>query len=126
MGTPVHFTINASDPARAQAFYSAVLDWKFSQLGDMPYWGIETGEDATIGGGMVQRTGDAPAAGQPANSFVLTVLVEDCDATAESAVANGGAIAVAKTTLPGLGWTVHISDTEGNIFGAMQHDPSAA
>ncbi|MFB9908646.1 VOC family protein [Allokutzneria oryzae] len=126
MATPVHFEIHAGDPARAQAFYTAVLDWKFSQFGEMPYWGIETGEDATINGGLLPRTGDAPADGQTANSFVLTVLVEDCQATVDAAVANGGSVAVPKTAVPGIGWTAYIKDTEGNVFGAMQHDPAAA
>ena len=37
-----------------------------------------------------------------------------------------GHVAVAKMPIPGMGWLAYAKDTEGNIFGMMQPDPSAA
>jgi predicted enzyme related to lactoylglutathione lyase len=41
-------------------------------------------------------------------------------------VANGGAVAVPKMAIPGVGWLAYCTDPEGNIFGLMQDDPNAA
>jgi hypothetical protein len=30
-----------------------------------------------------------------------------------------------KTTIPGVGYHAYCQDTEGNVFGIMQDDPSA-
>ena len=38
----------------------------------------------------------------------------------------GGAIAVPKMPIPGVGWLAYGKDTEGNIFGIMQSDPTAS
>lgn len=32
---------------------------------------------------------------------------------------------VPKTAAPGVGWLAYCKDTEGNIFGLMENDPSA-
>ena len=38
---------------------------------------------------------------------------------------NGGAVAVEKMPVPGIGWLAYAKDAEGNIFGVLQPDPSA-
>jgi predicted enzyme related to lactoylglutathione lyase len=43
----------------------------------------------------------------------------------KTALDNGAQIALPKMAIPGVGWLVYCKDTEGNIFGMMQNDPSA-
>ena len=43
----------------------------------------------------------------------------------EKGLASGGTIALPKMPIPGVGWLAYLKDTEGNIFGMMQPDPSA-
>jgi predicted enzyme related to lactoylglutathione lyase len=38
---------------------------------------------------------------------------------------HGGALALPKMAVPGVGWFAQAKDTEGNIFGLMQMDSSA-
>jgi len=48
----VHFEIHGSDPARLADFYERLLGWSFQQFGDMPYWAIDTGDEAASQGGV--------------------------------------------------------------------------
>jgi uncharacterized protein len=52
--------------------------------------------------------------------------VPSVDESVASALAHGGSIALPKMPIPGVGWLAYCKDTEGNIFGVMQNDPSAA
>jgi predicted enzyme related to lactoylglutathione lyase len=124
---PVHFEIHAADPERAQRFYTTVFDWKFERWGDVPYWVVTTGADGTpgINGGLVQRPGGDPIEGQAVNAWVVTVDVPDCAAYVQRGLEAGGTIALDRHAVPGLGWLAYLKDTEGNIFGLMQNDPTA-
>ena len=127
MNRPVHFEIHAANPDRAIAFYQAVFGWTFQKWdGPTPYWVIRTGDGPGIDGGMVPRMGPPPAEGQPANAYVNTMKVASCDAAVTSIAAHGGAIALPKMAIPAMGWLAYGKDTEGNIFGVMQDDTSAA
>ena len=125
MPRPVHFEIHASDPARAQAFYTAVFDWQFQQWGDIPYWVVITGKDDEpgINGGLLPRRGPAPAPDAPVHGYPLTIGVEDIDATIATIEEAGGTVALAKEAMPGVGLLAYYKDTEGNIFGVLQPDP---
>jgi hypothetical protein len=39
---------------------------------------------------------------------------------------KGGTVITPKMPIPGVGWFAYCKDTEGNQFGIMQSDPSAA
>src|SRR4051794_21018353 len=124
----IHFEIHAANPERAVAFYQTLFDWKITKwAGPMDYWLISTGPDGTpgINGGLVLRRGPAPAEGQPVNAFVCTAAVDDVDASVQKALAHGGALALPKMPIPGVGWLAYVKDTEGNILGLMQNDPNA-
>lgn len=117
----VHFEFQAEDPERASAFYQQCFGWKFSKWeGAQPYWLITTGEGGQgIDGGMMQRQGQEAVV-----NFVIDV--DDVDAYAEKVSAAGGEQVVPKMAIPGVGWVAYFKDTEGNIFGVHQHDPTAA
>lgn len=116
----VHFEIPADDPARAMAFYGKAFGWTFDKWeGPMDYWMIKTGEGPGIDGGLMKR--EAP--GQPPTNVVAVPSVDD---STKAIVAAGGAVMAPKMAVPGIGWTAYFTDPEGNAFGIMQFDASAA
>ena len=132
MSRVVHFEILVDDPERAKTFYSAVFGWTFQDwsgaTGGPPYWGVSTGPDDQpgINGGLLQRMGSTPSAGQGANAFVCTIAVDDYDATEKLILDAGGQVALPKMALVGMAWQGYYLDTEGNTFGIHQPDPEAA
>ncbi len=123
---PVHFEIHAGDPERAVTFYAAVFGWTFTKWeGPMPYWLIDTGTGDGINGGLMPRQGAAPAEGQAVNAYVVTMDVASVDASVAAVTGHGGAIALPKMPVPGVGWLAYGKDPEGNIFGMMQRDEGA-
>ena len=122
----VHFEIHAADPDRAVNFYTTLFGWSFQKWeGPMDYWLVTTGpnDQPGINGGLVRRQGEID--GQAVIAYVCTVDVENLDASVQTAVDNGGQIALPKMPIPGMGWLAYCKDTEGNIFGMMQGDPNA-
>ena len=122
----VHFEIHAANPERAVKFYETLVGWTFQKWeGPMEYWLVTTGpaDQPGINGGLVRRQGEID--GQAVIAYVCTVDVTDLDASVKTALDSGGQIAVPKMAIPGMGWLAYCKDTEGNIFGMMQGDPSA-
>jgi uncharacterized protein len=125
----VHFEIHAEDPERAVKFYQSLFGWEVTKWdGPQPYWLVTTGAEGQpgINGGILRRMGPAPAENQAVNSYVCTVDVPDLDQRMKKMETLGGGIAVPKMPIPGMGWLAYAKDTEGNIFGMMQMDPTAA
>jgi len=126
MGRVIHFEIHAGDPKRAIDFYERTLGWEFHKWnGPADYWTITTGpaNQPGINGGLVPRRAEID--GEAVIAYVCTVDVASVDEASALAVANGGSIALPKMPIPGVGWLVYCKDTEGNILGMMQADPSA-
>jgi predicted enzyme related to lactoylglutathione lyase len=126
MGRVVHFEIHAENPQRAIAFYKGLFGWEITKWdGPMDYWMIRTGpkEHPGIDGGMVLRRGIID--GTAVIAYVCTVDVAEIDAAVAKSQNLGGTIALPKMPIPGVGWLAYAKDTEGNIFGMMQRDPSA-
>lgn len=127
MARVVHFEIHAADPARGIAFYENVFGWKFQRWeGPFDYWVIKTGPDDQPGidGGLIARRGDID--GEAVIAYVCTIDVSSVDDSSRLIESSGGKIVVPKTPIPGIGWLIYCKDTEGNIFGIMQTDPSAS
>lgn len=57
---------------------------------------------------------------------MITVDVEDLDASLAKAQGGGGVLCVPKVAIPGVGWLAYFKDPDGNIFGMMEMDASAA
>jgi predicted enzyme related to lactoylglutathione lyase len=127
MNRVTHFEIHADDLNRAAVFYADLFGWKFQSWGGpMDYRLITTGPDGTpgINGGLLKR--QHPITGiDGVIAYVCTMLVENVDAVVEKATRLGGAVALPKMPVPGIGWLAYLKDTEGNVFGVMQHDSSA-
>lgn len=123
----VHFEIHADDPERAMRFYSSVFGWEFTAMGEpFEYWLVKTGESDQPGidGGLIRRKGGLDGTGLIA--FVCTVAVNDLDRYLMRVTTSGGQVTVAKMAIPGVGWLAYSKDTEGNVFGMLQADASAA
>lgn len=117
----VHFEINADDPERAAAFYGKVFGWQIKKWeGPAEYWLVTTGErgEPGIDGGIMRRM-------QPEAGTYTTVDVPSVDEFEEKVRKAGGTIVMGKRPVPGVGWMAYCTDTEGNVFGIMQEDPSA-
>lgn len=125
MSRVVHFEIHAENPQRAIQFYEAVLGWQFNQWGGQDYWVIKTGpsDQPGIDGGLLPRQGVID--GEAVIAYVCTVDVAALNETIAKVESNGGAIALSRMPVPGVGWLAYFKDTEGNIFGAIQADPQA-
>jgi hypothetical protein len=98
-----------------------VFGWKFTKWeGPAPYWLITTGpkEEPGIDGGLLPRR-------DPSQPCVNTIGVANVDDTIKTVEKNGGKIALPKMAVPGVGWLAYCQDTDGNMFGVMQMDPSA-
>lgn len=127
MSRAVHFEIQASDPQVLIDFYSGLFGWSFNKWEGGEYWMVHTGPDEQpgINGGLLPRRGPAPADMAAVNAFVITVDVEDIDASIAKAE-SGGVVCVPKMAVPGIGWLAYVKDPDGNIFGMMQADIDAA
>lgn len=125
MGRVVHFEIHAAEPERAVRFYEAVFGWRFTHMPAIDYWTIQTGEGLGIDGGMLRRRGPPPTDGQAVNAHMCTIGVDDLSAAMERAQAAGARVALPRMAIPNVGHVAYLIDTEGNIFGVFQNDPSA-
>jgi predicted enzyme related to lactoylglutathione lyase len=130
MSRPVHFEIHAGDLEAAQRFYAALFGWSFTSVEGMDYCLIHTGADRGPGidGGLVRRMGPNPDPKDPTPviGYICTVNVDDLDACVARAITLGGGVALPKMPVPGVGWLAYCKDSESNIFGMMQTDPSAS
>ena len=81
---------------------------------------IKTGEDSQpgINGGMMKRR-------DPSGSVYNTIQVPSVDQFVKKIESKGGIIVLPKMAIPGVGWLAYFKDTEGNISGIHQPDPSA-
>jgi predicted enzyme related to lactoylglutathione lyase len=116
----VHFEISADEPERAARFYSAIFGWEFHKWdGPEDYWLVKTGRDEEpgINGGLFRRKGPV--------GHINTVEVKDLDSFVNKVIENGGKLAMAKMTVPGVGYLAYCHDTEDSLFGMMQADSSA-
>ena len=124
----VHFEIHASEPQRLVDFYSALFGWTFTQFGEMPYWAIDTGEDAMgpdrpgrgINGGLTQRQGNAPERGAPVNGCNVVVGVDgSVDEVFHKGLDLGGTEALPLADMQGIGRVGYLLDPDGNVFGLI-------
>ena len=136
MNRVIHFEIHAVDPERAARFYRDVFGWDVKEWvipgvqipDENRYWMATTGPagEPGIDGGILFRRGAPPADGQPVNAYVCTIGVASLDESVRTAVGAGATLAVPKMPIKGIGWLSYCKDTEGNIFGMMQADPTAS
>ncbi|MGE3801680.1 MAG: VOC family protein [Candidatus Kapaibacterium sp.] len=121
MSKVVHFEIMADDPEKVLSFYSGVFGWQSQKWeGPMDYWLVNTGNEGQgINGGLGKKQEGSP-------SLMNVIDVESVDEYVGKVEEAGGSIAMPKHAIPGVGWLAYGVDPEGNMFGMMQSDESAA
>jgi hypothetical protein len=119
----VHFEVPFDDADRARSFYRDVFDWQIQPMPEMNYNIVSTGptsdegmptEPGYIGGGMMQRE-------TPVNTPVITLQVDDIDATLVSVEKHGGTAVGEKLQVGDMGFAAYFNDSEGNLMGLWQN-----
>ena len=111
-----------ADRARAKAFYAEVLGWKAQpfSMGDATSEMIYAGE-TMIGGYATTRSESQPA------HWLAYVSVDDVDAAAKAATANGGRVVEPPADVPNAGRMARIADAQGaeiSLFKSAMGDPA--
>lgn len=122
-----HFEIHAQEPERAIKFYSSVFEWDIQKWnGPMEYWLVTAGidEEDGINGAILRRTTEKPDDKSAVSAYVCTISIDNIEETIKLVLENGGKVTQPSTSIPGIGLLAYCKDTEGNIFGIMQEDPS--
>jgi hypothetical protein len=119
----VHFEVPFDDADRARGFYRDVFEWQIQEMPEMDYNIVSTGpvsdqgmpsEPGYIGGGMMQREA-------PANTPVITLQVDDIDATLVAIEKHGGSALGEKLPVGDMGFAAYFNDSEGNLMGLWQN-----
>jgi uncharacterized protein len=116
----IHFEISADDPTRASVFYESVFGWRINKWeGPVDYWLVsaDDSDQTSVNGAIRQRMRD--------ETTVNTIDVPSIDEFTKRVIDAGGRVVVSKSVVPGVGYHAYCADTEGNLFGIMQQDPSA-
>lgn len=121
MGNPfVHVELQTPDLARAKAFYSALFDWKLTDVpvpgADMVYTLVEV--DGGTGGGMVTP----PDGGAPAQ-WQAYVSVDDIETYTTRAQELGATVLQAPMRIGEYGWMSLIKDPTGATLALWQTRP---
>ncbi|HET9601378.1 MAG TPA: VOC family protein [Acidimicrobiales bacterium] len=118
----VHFEVPFDDADRARSFYRDVFDWQINAMPELNYTIVSTGpvsaegmpsEAGYIGGGMMQRQA-------PVDTPVITLQVDDIDATVVAIEKHGGSAVGEKLTVGDMGFAAYFKDSEGNLMGLWQ------
>jgi len=122
-GRVVHFDVPYDDAERARGFYADVFGWHVQSIPELGYDIVSTGpvdeqgmptEPGYVGGGMSQR-------GEPLSRPVITIAVDDIDATLEKVRGSGGAQVGEKIVVAEMGIAAYFEDSEGNLTGLWQN-----
>ena len=123
-GRVVHFEIPFDDGDRARAFYGDVFGWQIVPMPDMEYTMVMTGptdqqagptEPGFINGGMFQRSEQFP--GKAPNLVIDVASIEDALGKVKD---SGGTVVGDRMAVGDMGFAAYFTDTEGNIFGALE------
>jgi predicted enzyme related to lactoylglutathione lyase len=123
MDRVVHFELPADDVERAQHFYREAFGWQLASMPGMGYTMITTAptneqgrpaEPGAINGGMLARQG-------PITAPVVTIGVDDIDATLAAVEKLGGSTALGRQAVGDMGFSAYFTDPEGNVMGLWQN-----
>jgi predicted enzyme related to lactoylglutathione lyase len=114
-GNPfVHMELNASDPAKAKAFYGEMFGWEFldNDMGEMGTYSTFKPTEGP-GGGMFSTPGGHPG-------WLAYIGVSDIKASTEKAKELGATIHVGPHQIPHVGWMTILSDPCGCALAIFQ------
>ena len=121
MARVVHFEIVSEDAEKTKELYKGIFGWGVQKWeGPIDYWFLITGEEKDVG-----INGAYGLRETPEDTVVNTIDVDDLEKYIKLVEENGGTIIRPKSAIPGVGWLAYFRDTEGNVWGMMQDDPTA-
>jgi predicted enzyme related to lactoylglutathione lyase len=120
-GRVVHFEVPFDDQARASAFYAEVFGWELTAVPELPYVLATTGpseqgppsEPGFVNGGLMARGG-------PVSGPVVTLDVDDIEASLAEVERCGGMTVSSRQQVGTMGFSAYFTDTEGNLMGLWQ------
>ena len=121
-GRVVHFEVPFEDGQRAAAFYADAFGWRLNPIPEMAYTLVTTGpseqgppsEPGFINGGLLER-------GAELRGPVVTIEVDDIDATLAQVESMGGTTVSGREQVGDMGFSAYFKDTEGNLMGLWQN-----
>ncbi len=119
MNTIGYFEIQASEPAKAVAFYKEVFGWEFVRDVNIPIE-YHRMDGPGMMGAILERPAKTPPIEFGTNAFVCSVQVEDFDVTAAKIMEQGGQVALPKFEVPGRCFQGYFVDIDHNTFGIYQ------
>jgi uncharacterized protein len=111
-----HMELDTTDPTKAKSFYSALFNWKISDMdmgGGMIYSTFKP-EDGP-GGGIMQH----PMPGAP-SLWIPYVAVDDVKTSTQQATSLGAHLIKDVTEVPNMGWFSIVSDPTGAVIGLWE------
>jgi hypothetical protein len=123
MDKVVHFELPMDDVERAHAFYREAFGWQLNSMPGMGYTLVTTtptddngrpSEIGAINGGMLTRQG-------PITAPIITIGVEDLDASLKRVEELGGKVAIGRQAVGDMGYSAYFTDPEGNVIGLWQN-----
>ena len=120
-GKVVHFEVPYDDVDRATSFYKDIFGWQIQSVPELSYHLVSTGpsgdqgptEPGYIGGGMFARQASVATP-------VITIDVDDIDASLAAIEAHGGSTVEKKIPVGEMGFAAYFTDSEGNLLGLWQ------
>jgi uncharacterized protein len=125
MNTIAYFEIQASEPAKAVAFYKEIFGWNFVKEEFQPIEYYRMTDTAGIRGAILKRPQQTPPTMYGTNAFTCSIQVENFDETSKKILEKGGQVAMPKFAVPGRCWQGYFLDIDNNIFGIFQIDEQA-
>ena len=116
-GKVVHFEVPYDDVDRATSFYKDIFGWQIQSVPELSYHLVslarrQSGTDRAgyIGGGMFARQASVATP-------VITIDVDDIDASLAAIEARGGSTVEKKMPVGETGFAAYFTDSEGNLLG---------
>ena len=117
-GEYTHIEIPADDLDRARRFYNGVFGWDIGTMGGSgEYLVYRTTGEHPVGGGIGRRNVNVAA------TIVNYVEVDSIEAALDRVRELGGSVSGARTEVPGMGWWIAVTDSEGNPFALFEPAP---
>lgn len=125
MNPVIHFELPAEDRTRMADFYTKVFGWQAQMMGEEMgnYVTVQTTETdektrmpkrpGAINGGLFPKSAEN-------NLPSVVIQVDDIRAHLKRVTEGGGKVVGEPVEIPGVGWYVSFTDTEGNRLSMLQ------
>jgi len=110
----VHWELMGPDGDGLKSFYASIFDWSFASMEGFEGYYTTEGENMGVNGAIGRGSDEMPV------YQCIYVSVEDIDAKLAEVEANGGAMAMPRTEIPGVVTFAMFKDPAGNLVGLVE------